>query len=249
MKYGVIGCSPEAADVWATFDTDFPSPEPDPPDCAMPISEFDVRLRSSRSEMTENGSRQTRPSSRRNAKWDGPTSIWVTRTEPNAPPVWLPSLNVTPEFDAEMAGAAGSPKFPLRSRSPTSFSFSPSCSAEPGSGWTTNWSGMLTDFGMMTVNHTRQHFSHVLRLKIVLFPNLDTKNFNEHKKTFSFAVTNSHWNLEPWNQHSKQSKTHSKQHWSEEILINVGTQSGIQQCSKQDVTVLINLQKKRQKTQ
>jgi DNA polymerase IIIc chi subunit len=49
--------------------------------------------------------------------------------------------------------------------------------------------------------------------------------------------------LEPWNQHSKQSKTHSKQHWSEEILINVGTQSGIQQCSKQDVTVLINLQK------
>ena len=68
------------------METDFPSPEPDPPDWVKPISELEVRLRSNRSEMTEKGSLQTRPSSRRKAKWDGPTSIWVTRTDPKAPP-------------------------------------------------------------------------------------------------------------------------------------------------------------------
>ena len=140
-------CSPELAEAWVTFETDFPIPEPDPPDCAMPSIEFEVRFRSSLSEMTENGSLQTRPSSKRNAKWDGPTSICDTRTlaDPKEPPAWL--FEPEPEA-AETDGSAGSPKFPLRSLSPTSRSFSPSCSADPGSGCTTNCRGMFTIFGI-----------------------------------------------------------------------------------------------------
>ena len=56
------------AEACATLETDLLSPDPDPPDWVRPISELEVLLRSNRSEMTENGSLQTRPSSRRKAK-------------------------------------------------------------------------------------------------------------------------------------------------------------------------------------
>lgn len=181
---------PELVEAWVTFETDFPMPEPDPPDCTMPSIE--VRFRSNRSEMTENGSRQTRPSSKRNAKCDGPTSICDTSTfgDPKEPPAWLPD----PEPKAaETEGIEGSPKFPLRSLSPTSRSFSPSCSADPGRGCTTNCSGMFTIFGMMADDYTankseeteKGYFSLILR---------SSKSKHMNKKfvlKFWFAITNS----------------------------------------------------------
>ena len=150
---------PAEADVCATFETDFPMPAPEPPDWAMPKPELEVRLRSNLSEMTEKGRRQTLPSSRRKAKCEGPTSIWDTSTDevPNEPPVWALAPKVT-TFEAETDGTAGSPKLPLRRRSPTSFNFSPSCSAEPGRGCTTNWSGMLTILGMVATKLNPEDF-------------------------------------------------------------------------------------------
>jgi hypothetical protein len=45
-------------------------------------------------------------------------------------------------------------------------SFSPSCSGDPGSGWTTNWRGMLTVFGMAAARCTRRHQKCEIRWKI-----------------------------------------------------------------------------------
>ncbi len=72
-----------------------PEPRPGGPEAAAAPEDEDARpddpeeppapllLRSSRSEMTENGSLQMRPSARRKAKWEGPTSICL-RPEPRS---------------------------------------------------------------------------------------------------------------------------------------------------------------------
>ena len=61
---------------------DPPLPPPPPP---LPVLLWLVLFKSNLSEMTENGNRHRRPSLRRNAKCEGPTSICVAVTDPDEP--------------------------------------------------------------------------------------------------------------------------------------------------------------------
>ena len=60
-------------------------PPPPPPPPPLPPEVWLVLFKSNRSEMTENGRRHRRPSLSKNAKCEGPTSIWEAVTDPDDP--------------------------------------------------------------------------------------------------------------------------------------------------------------------
>ena len=62
-----------------------PPPPPPPPPPPLPPEVWLVLFKSNRSEMTENGRRHRRPSLSKNAKCEGPTSIWEAVTDPDDP--------------------------------------------------------------------------------------------------------------------------------------------------------------------